>query len=49
MSPPPEVGDADAALRGLVRETLGREVARIEPLPAGLGLRRFFRQAHDNM
>lgn len=43
MSAPPEVGDVDAALRGLVREALGRELTRIEPLPAGLGLRRFFR------
>ncbi|HEU4429782.1 MAG TPA: phosphotransferase [Myxococcota bacterium] len=39
----PAVGESEARIAALVRGRLGEEIASVEPLAGGLGLRRFFR------
>lgn len=43
MSPSAQTGESEALLRRLAERCLGRAVTGVEPLPTGLGLRRFYR------
>ena len=43
MTPSAQTGESEALLRRLAEGCLGRAVMAVEPLPPGLGLRRFYR------